>query len=824
MNNIVLSNNREKPFGPLRNDYMSNFMLDDNVWNSVDAYVYTNLIPEFDLRRTTLLNQNPKNIEKLFFETSRDIQERTLLSSIKRGIEERLNVDPLFKKLLLEANGRILYVSPNPFFGVVTSKINVYGKYLEFYSKLISKNALPTNRNMDDDYVYDLMIIEKGLTLALYHENLEKYMKIAGHKKPLKDIAIEIISELINTYGVEKIMIIDKEASKLINANQRQTINLENIKDLSYVILLVKKNNIENVKKYNEGYIQQALYDNFILENVNDPTLLNEVQNIPLLTKLKIQQRLYSLFKANLLSQTIMTHIKNLSSNLFIPSNEEVLSYKNFILPVEDMYITNKTPKVTTGTTGTVFVYPNPKDPTITINNVLIQHSKYDYLSPTSDVVPLMIDEFLFPSISHYMIIKTIQNIPTFESLERAYSQIHDEQNRFYSVKDLELQLQILKENVLEKYKNDLLGKALKAKFSERYFKDILFATGEHPISFKKETYLSKITLQNLEKIRESILPEPYEVTDSSIEKDFGSEAFFGNFIQDKCSQFCFFIKAVQTLIILKNKTPTLTEDLIKSIMNGYLEKCTTTLERVNTPYSFEKTVLDTFNIGKTSSKTTMTQQSVSLMYSYIHSMFKDAFRKIKLLDLDRVYYSFFKNYVIWYQYMSLKTKPKNLKYFTDVRDKFTASALLEIIRINSKICNIQRIDEKDVFIAGSVLVGSLHILNLESDNIEDEIIILNSDKMVDDEEEQLVPAADPLEEEEFIVDEDDNYDDDNENFDFPEFDEDVVEEVFEGEDDTIESHLDSMNLLYKSQLIKYIKKIIEDVSKRKSTIINFYA
>ncbi len=65
-----------------------------------------------------------------------------------------------------------------------------------------------------------------------------------------------------------------------------------------------------------------------------------------------------------------------------------------------------------------VWVYPYLDDPPIKFGTRTLEHKfEYDLLSPANDSTMLNIENKLYPSISHYLIVRVAQTMPGFENM-----------------------------------------------------------------------------------------------------------------------------------------------------------------------------------------------------------------------------------------------------------------------------------------------------------------------------------------------------------------------------------------------------------------------
>ncbi len=197
---------------------------------------------------------------------------------------------------------------------------------------------------------------------------------------------------------------------------------------------------------------------------------------------------------------------------------------------------------------------------------------EYDLLSPANDSTMLNIENKLYPSISHYLNCSCCaQTMPGFENIDKAMELFLMGPNRFFSVADSESRLMNLEQTVFTKEKTFLLQKAIRNKFDQRKFKDILIATGDKvlvyaplkltddarrlkyqglakPINIVTESNAyRKETTNFLEKIRPTILPEDVIFSNNNAFKtSFEYDEFMEMFMVEKVKDISFTIKCVQ--------------------------------------------------------------------------------------------------------------------------------------------------------------------------------------------------------------------------------------------------------------------------------------
>ncbi len=510
---IVLKHEEDKPFGPLRNDYKSDLYIDGKRWNSVDNYVFSNLLPSIDFRKQTIEHLNPHQVEKTYYDVKFEINKSTLSSAIKIGIESKLIADPQFRQALLNTAGSsIMYLSKNNYLGYGNGKwfVNTYGIWLEHFRTGMLWSIARTDKHptLKDDQIYDSYLAEKGLKLALHYENLDKYLKIDADLQG--NGMVEIIKALIKKYGRKKIFVLDRETALALQRKRY----IEPIVKATQLIRYIRKTYIREIRNKNIEKMKETIFEIFVDDlmdssydeedfergdaGIDDKKAImkNQFRTISLAEKNSLVQRTMKLYEAGALNKRVMDKATLVEQNTYIPSHKEIDKYENDTVPIpvakpknphvdEPAFNVNEImgradKYIGTFNLGMVWVYPYLDDPPIKFGTRTLEHKfEYDLLSPANDSTMLNIENKLYPSISHYLIVRVAQTMPGFENIDKAYGVISDGPNRFFSVADSESRLMNLEQTVFTKEKTFLLQKAIRNKFDQRKFKDILIATGD---------------------------------------------------------------------------------------------------------------------------------------------------------------------------------------------------------------------------------------------------------------------------------------------------------------------------------------------------------
>lgn len=922
---IILKNPNNKPFGPLRNDYQSDLFIDGKRWNSVNNYVFSNLLPSTDFRKKTIEHIKPSSVEKSYYDVKLHINKSTLSSAMKTGIETKLNADPQFSKALLDTEGStILYLSKNNYLGYGNGKgfVNTYGIWLEHFRTGIlwfKANQGGKHPTLKDEEIYDSYLAEKGLRLALHHENLDRYLKIdADANRDNKNGLVEVIKTLIKRYGREKIFVIDQQTA---SALQRKRY-IEPIMKATHLIRYIRKTSIRDIRNKNLDTMKERIFEAFVDdlmdskyddeefehgETGNDEKraiMKNQFRTISVAEKNSLVQRTMKLYEAGALNPRVMEKADLIKNSTYIPTSKEVDQFENDTVPIPvakpkiphvdepamNPYIANEdnngNPTGNVGATrigrfnlGMVWVYPYLDDPPIQFGTRLLEHNEYDLLSPANDSVMLTIDGRLYPSISHYLIVRVAQTMPEYENIGRAYSIISEQPNQFFSVADSEIRLNHGEMAAYTGAKNNLLHKALRNKFDQRKFKDVLIGTGHKtleytPIKVSNEegrikyqgfakpiniiaesNAYGKHTTDLLERIRTTTLPEDVIFSEKTLKTSIEYDEFMEMFMVDKVKDISFTIKCVQMFCKHKDLQFTLTECFVKNILESFYGECTSfdiemgKSAREGYPYRFEETLSSQFRIkARKETSYSMSTKSAQLIFNKILETLLNLEYVMKTGELPRVggvnetplYATLFKIALIDSQWLLSKKDRKDLRFDTkSKRNNDIISAILNIIYLlhldmegNPKMGKCQYdpidtfVDDVDVKVATSILTGQIQPLeelkiSKANGSLRAQIIAEEEIMFVEDEEKEYVQEQD----EEIGRDEEEEGDDE-EGIDYgdelPEFDEDVY---YEGVVRTIIGHIESMGLNCDATIDIDIRRQAQKIEKSGSRLkINFYS
>lgn len=860
----------DRPYGMLKNNYPSSITFNDvdKVWSSVDNYVYCNLIPNSTILRQTVEHEHPSKVLSTYTTIRAQLDRDVLSSSINHALGEKLKEDPNFRDILLRTTGTIFYLSKNHFLGYRSDDkgkgsnkdvyqiagtheknfSNVYGHWLQQHrmnlQRLLGRRGKVENVD-NDNFIYDYYLAEKGLRYALNFENLNRYLN-----QPTFQMVVTL---LVQNYGREKIFIVDKDTALTIQRNRHAELynNPDNL------IRFIRKANIRKVKNTNVDKFMEHVFRQFVdnvmvrrytLEDVSDIDRRNNIyfkqlSTISLSKKFDLIRRVYGLYEARVLPQEVMDQIN--PDTYYIPSINELNEFENDTVPIPVLVREQESipdPQFT-DIGGFTFVYPNQEDPPFRFGGTLINHDRgHDMLSPANDSTILTIEGLKFPSISHYLIVKLTQTIPSFEHIGKAYSAIvNDQDNLFLPLRDAEAKFNHIKHNHIFERKMHLLMDALTIKFNLPQFRDVLISTTTLDIEFMDQNELNYFTIRKLKELRQTLYPDAHNITITSLNKYMSSLNFLNVWLHDKVKDICFIIKCVQLVCRHYGQHYNLTSNFVKEVMDTFYGSCYGKVH-INVPqhpYGFETTIQSFFKIGTKATSTAMTVSTINVLYGYFLVLLEKFSNLLYDISKEKVRYSLFTTNVIQSIWILNNHKPKtNIRFkVANSRNNGVLSALINLI---IKIHNIAKgavVTRMDVKMAASILlghvqdiqpevkrepnkIGPLEMLALETVEEEEEPQPEDEDVMVQDnpEAEEEVVGADEDEEEANEYAETDEEEEPEDEF---------INAYYEGEPTTIAEHFKLNGLTIDDKTEQLIKTFAATIDKKYHGMVrlrvNFY-
>ena len=169
---IRIFNVKDKPFGPLSNNYNYPLELDNRRWKTPRNYIYGNMFWEFS-RKTLVGNSPVKDVYDTFLNQVSLQRETTIRQSLSRAFSVVFDNNDAKeallatgdKKLVLEHNGNILGS------GVNGEGVNIYGVQLEQYREHLIALERAAVKRMEYEYLEDKMY-----KIYLVYDTLKRHM------------------------------------------------------------------------------------------------------------------------------------------------------------------------------------------------------------------------------------------------------------------------------------------------------------------------------------------------------------------------------------------------------------------------------------------------------------------------------------------------------------------------------------------------------------------------------------------------------------------------------------------------------------------------
>lgn len=693
------------PYGLLRNDYMYDLKVENMVYKTPLNYIYSNLLPEGDIRRIALREAKAKDIEITYNMVISNIERDALYGALKTVIETKLKSNRWFKTLLFETgNNRILYLSRNITLGVgyENQGMNAYGQWLEqirdIYRPRSSKTA-----TLSEDEIYDYYLAEKGLIMALHYENLDSYFHINNF--------VDLIKELIKKYGKDKVLIVDKKTALALHGKRNVKIQPHPSNLIRYIRKIkIRETRNENLESQRQGifnlYVDHLMNhnDTFKYAPNKDLVKLNEFSLISPHEKSLLIQRTFNLYNRGLLP----IEFKN---NLYMPSDSTINQYEADTVPIP-IQMDHQEDEPLVRSTKSIWIYPNRRDKEISLDGKLLNHTKYDGLSLLDDFM-MTIDGYKYPTMSHYLMVKRVQLIPNYNNIKNAYLCINNG-NKFFNIEDSERRVAEAESSLpLTKYK--LLDHILDIKFSQPLFKTVLISTNNREINFGKQEFDHR-TIDKLNNLRTIIYPPL-----TTINKWY-TDAYIQKYISSKLNDILYTLKAFQLFCKYKGKPYILTKDYIRVFLDNFYGQCSFTKFGSNDILDY---LSEWHNHGFQVKQTKPTFRIMSLESSQmIFDIVINHLSGLKnLLNLNENYVIFYNIGLINTQWL-MNTLSKQIPLFEvrNLPNPKIISAIINIIRL----CNKNRkteVDEIDVKTAISILTRKLQPLGTLRDQLLDDIV-----------------------------------------------------------------------------------------------------
>lgn len=709
----------DKPFGKLANDAIIPFKVKTHSYSSVVNYVYANLLPESTFKEE-MANTPPKNILKTFEEIRNHLKQSTIQSAAYFAISQKAKQDGAFLQSLMETdNYSILYYSQNNYLGVGRNKEgeNIYGQALVQHRNELQSEKSKERENEKTRLSY---IAEVNLRKLFHKNNLEKYIS----KDKNRSIG-RLVEALIRDLGKTEIESNAPDTDTIIALYEKRNVLVYN--DPNSLIRIIRKNEVRNVLKKNmfelKNVVVHYFVDYILSKNVtvseDKMGLKDQLFDILPSKREEFANRLLDLYSAKALPTEVNEKVKRFKAQWYFPTEKDIEFFEteNIKLPEFDTSVNTET-------------------------NVFKLY--YDHiLSPLDESSVLVINNFKFKSISHYI---------AFE-LNKLYGQMSPEKlyTRMKNVRreDLEQYNKMLEKDIFTTYKNKLLEDAINIKRQDTRIKNLLFCLSFEKIEFEDDFNLNQTEeIYNRFKDKTSLTIRRIPSFEQFVEKD----SFIPGIVEDKVDFYFMILNNLMVHMKSKHKLQVSYEELVDlSPFYSYImiDDASVVLSKMP-EYLIEK-----------NKEYGLSTKRLLHVWSIIFNGMKQTEKIIGKNSYDIRY----KNLLIWSKYF-LSKPDNNIKTFQVMQSIQEDAILITLMSILSKLkqvnlqFNSHTLNIQDLQTAIHLCLGKVRVYKHELAVVEDEL---------DFEEED-----DPYDESEIEV-----YDDEGEKV--FEYDEDVLE--YEGFD-----------------------------------------
>ena len=568
-NTIQLFNPFDKPYGALSNNanhYMNINITYDKTkdiklekWKTVSNYIYANVLtmPGY---RNIIKNTKPKDAKKL----SGELQAKTIKNTVMSALEESLDVkfeNTTLKELLVSTGtSPLIYLTDDTMLGVNSDGEgqNLVGKYLsQIRHRLEVSYTQEKEIQIIEDKntrIFNTYIAEKALVTAIYNDyDLTEYSKLS-------------IDEIIDKYGRDKIMNKIPTRDVVLTLFRRGNLNevvMSAINNPKMLVIGVRKRELGKLRSRlitKQKRLVLDMYMNYILER-DYPELKSEqyreareqqLQEIDLQENLELQNKLFDLFVTGALPEILSNRMDEMLSDIKIPSEEEVVEAEAIpVIVIDEETATIRPYRPEAG--SIIYFSDTNRDNT---------DPKYSDFAPSRYTEMLSINNYAYPSITHYIFAILLTLFQSIRTIKNAYPYIlvnpsAQEWNKpqdfiepnavikkYINMKDIEYVTNLKKYAVI----------GMNAKFSDRMIQDILLLTENMTIVWNDkgdpilgvgpnnngENFVGNYMMELRNKIRKDRHDEPeIQITSDDIVNFLQTDIFMKSWFEMRVRDMC---------------------------------------------------------------------------------------------------------------------------------------------------------------------------------------------------------------------------------------------------------------------------------------------
>jgi predicted NAD-dependent protein-ADP-ribosyltransferase YbiA (DUF1768 family) len=494
VNSIKLFNPKDEPYGPLGNNSRHIMEINEERYQTVTNYIYSNVLIASNTQKKLVKNSPIKEVKDNFYFFYQDTINKTLLTSLKKGLIEKFKDPNLIEALLSTGNSPIIYISNNSFLGLGVNNDgkNNFGKELEQLRHQIrvslKREKKDTEQLKKDNIIYNAYLADKALVEILREGNdLQDFMGLS-------------LEDIIKNKSLKNI--IKRSPSKeIVLQFYKQNLDFSPmailaIKHPELLVPYIRKEKFRELRKRQLRKRKEIIFDMYIdyIIKKNFPDLSTfkyqdaknqQLDGIGWSNKIELQDRITYLFEAHMLSDSLSDNIDKQILEITIPTEEQVLNAESFNEKLVDDIVEEQFEQTYEATSGNpIYIYKDTSK----------GDDKYKGFLPENFTVMLEIEKYFYPTVAHFSLVNLLALLPVIKTFEQAYlyiidpSKITNFRNNQLDIGNYLSPMDVYKKYTLERdliYSNSMryyTKLALDKKFEDRILQDLLLSTGTRKI------------------------------------------------------------------------------------------------------------------------------------------------------------------------------------------------------------------------------------------------------------------------------------------------------------------------------------------------------
>ena len=312
---IKIFDTKDEKLKKLSNNYGYQMKIDNETWNNVTQYIYTNMIPSV-IYHKDIKNSNVFDIHNNYLKYLKKSEADMLSISLSEILKIKFKDSDMLNLLLSTKNAPIIYKSDNDILGIGRDNrgLNLIGNYMvqirnQYINSSIKEKEMENKQNMIYDIYLALEIFNKLIMTENIDDldskydglNIQEIIDKYGRKKIINEVASKnTIIELYNSNSNFNFSILNEYEKKII----------DNPEDYQYLV--------KHYKKLNMVYPPKDVKVNIPFKSLIDQIILNkDYPNIIL-----------SYVKKNKLSESIEYKKNKIKKNIFDAYIDNFISRK----------------------------------------------------------------------------------------------------------------------------------------------------------------------------------------------------------------------------------------------------------------------------------------------------------------------------------------------------------------------------------------------------------------------------------------------------------------------------------------------------------------